>query len=81
MTRAQRRDPHLVELHTRPLATERAKSARSRASDPSCAFFESLNPRWAEGIGLPLWVPLDLANIASSFGRIARMQAAIARGG
>jgi hypothetical protein len=40
--------------------------------DPDVRFYEQVNPRFAEGDSLLIWMPLDVANIAGAFFHLLR---------
>lgn len=49
---------------------ERLRGAASLQGDPDARFYLDANPRFAAGVAMLLWVPLDLGNL---FGALARL--------
>lgn len=53
----------------RPLGAQRLAADGTITDDQHAAFFREMSPRWLEGDALLVWIPLDLANIASGVAR------------
>jgi hypothetical protein len=70
-------NPWLVRTLMKPRHTERLRASRNLQDDPDVRFFLEQNPNFAEGHGTALlvWIPLDLANVASGLARAAARQA------
>jgi hypothetical protein len=57
----------------RSVATPRDTSRLRRLDhDPDVRFYEQLNPNFAEGDSLLIWMPLDVANIVGAFFHLLR---------
>lgn len=69
---------------SRPLGAQRLAAEGAMRDDRHAAFFREASPRWLEGEALLVWIPLDLANIASGVFRASlgrwRARRASARG-
>ncbi len=49
---------------------------RRLGRDPDVRFYTELNPRFAEGESLLVWIPLDAVNVARGLGRVLRARSA-----
>ena len=66
--------PWLTPSTALPRDIDRIRTSKSLADDPDARFYMSLNPNFAEGTSLFVWVPLDVINIVSAVSRLATAQ-------
>lgn len=62
-------DRWLVRGAGAPKHPDRLRGSKTLASDPDARFYLDQNPSFADGTGMLIWIPLDLANLCGAFMR------------
>jgi hypothetical protein len=62
-------------VHSRAIPRDPSRLRRLNR-DPDARFYTELNPRYAEGESLMVWIPLDVVNTVRGLSRVLRMRLA-----